>query len=846
MRRIGISACVASLCTLTGLAIGSPQSHGDETVPAAMVREYSTSQESWQAILLRNDSATQQTVRRHILMVDTSASQVGYIREIQLKLVEELANLLPANSAVQLVAIDSLYQPLTDGFVSPVSAEFAHGRRRLRTRTPLGATNIRNAVQEIVQASGGEATSVLWIGDGISSLHPLSADEISSLTASLNDSLISLHSIVLGPDTNPTLPATFANLTGGVTHLDAGSVVAAKTIAASLRTRGVQIQSVSADGVELATANSTTWLRPDRHTVLFRRGAIDNSIRSIAVTLDNGATVKWDSPVCTTVGAEVRQFVEAVAKTNGLVTPIASVAMYDAATREFNEFIDKSARVASRLDRLGHARQSRQVAMHASALDSGNERVKTLLTSLQDENPFLGTESADDSFQESDVQTGSLADVEAMIKIRTQKLQQATDTIIDEARVYTADQPEYAESLLKDLLATIRATNEVAADARLELESRVIGAIATVQNRRDQIEQIRERRAVGRAVEEAQANLLAQQDLKEKELQTLIDSVRGLLVRAREGDIEAYEDAEAAARVAIELEPGNGPATQALMVAEAAGQLDKARRLRELRADRFLEALYQVELSHVPFPDEPPVQYPPTDVWRALTLTRVPKYSALSLQSQSKTEEWLNRMLSEPIPLLDYPQDTPVIEILEFLSTYYTDTWGAVGGGTGSDYRMSIWTDKVMLDDEGIESLSEITTTGDIYLQGQTLRTALRLIFSKTEPVLAYIIQDDVLKITSDELANSDEYLDTRIYPVGDLVIDPTPPQGAGGGGIGGGGIGGGGIGGGGFGGGGFGGGGGGFGGGGGQFSVPPSWEALLNADDAGITTDGLKKKQGR
>jgi len=841
MRRIGISACVASLCTFAGLAIGSPHASADENVPAAIVREYSTSQDSWQVIFLRNTTPAKRDVHRHILMVDTSASQVGYIRDVQLRLIDDLAELLPADSAVQLVAIDNLYHPLTNGFVSPASAEFARARKRLRTRTPLGATNVRNAVEQIAKTANGDATSVLWIGDGISSLHALSAVEISSLATRLAEARVCMHSIVLGPETNPVLPASFANLTGGVTHQNSGSALSAESIADSIQTRGKQIESVRADGVELSAANSTVWLRSDRHAVLYRRGDLDGGLRSVEAKLYDGTTVDWANPALTSAGAEVRNLVDSVTKNDGFVTSIASLAMYESATQEFHEFIDKSARVASRLERLGHGRQSRQVAQQAAALDSGNDRVKTVLTSLQEDNPFLAPASGDDSLQESDTQTGSLADVETMVRIRTQKLHQATDSIIDEARRYTADQPEYAESLLKDLLATIRASNEVAAGARQELESRVIGAIATVQNRRDQIEQIRERQAVSRAVEEAQANLLAQQDLKEKELQTLIDSVRGLLVRAWEGDIEAFEDAEAAARVAIELEPGNGPATQALMMAEASGQLDKARRLRELRADRFLEALYQVELSHVPFPDEPPVQYPPTDVWRALTLTRQPKYSALSLQSESKTEAWLNRMLSEPVPLLDYPRDTPVIEILEFLATYYTDTWGAVGGSTGSDYRMSIWPDSLLLEDEGLDSLADISTTGDIFLQGQTLRTALKLIFSKTEPKLAYIIQDDVLKITSDELANSDEYLDTRIYPVGDLVIDPEPPANTGGGGGFGGGAGGG-----------FGGGGGGFGGGGGggfgggQFSVPPAWETLLNADNNGITNDGLKKKQGQ
>ena len=249
--------------------------------------------------------------------------------------------------------------------------------------------------------------------------------------------------------------------------------------------------------------------------------------------------------------------------------------------------------------------------------------------------------------------------------------------------------------------------------------------------------------------------------------------MRGLLERARHGDTDAYEDAEAAARVAITIKPGNGPATQALMNSEANGHLDKARVLRELRADRFLETLYQVELSHVPFPDEPPVLYPPADVWRALTLTRQEKYSAFALHKQSKIEGWLNDMLDEPVPSLDYRGDTPLSEILDFLAEYYTETYGAVGGSASNEFRMVIWPDKAELDEETIDSLDDVIVS-DIELDGVPLRTALKLIFERTtDPPLTYVIQDDVMKITTVTAANDEGALETRIYPVGDLVIPP-------------------------------------------------------------------------
>ena len=840
MRCSGLSACAAVLLIL--LPGGTP---GSEVMGAvdegdAVVVEYSAGRESWQAIALRDTAPGKPTIRRHLLIVDTSASQVGYVRSAALKLVDDIANHLPAGNQVQLAVVDSLCQPLTDGFVSPQSAEFSQARRRLSSRTPLGATNLRLALDHVLSVAGGQPMSVCFIGDGVTALHVLTKEEIREVTDRMAASRVSVHWIVTGPIASSVVPSALAGRTGGTVVSLESELPDGRAVVASLQIQPTRIESVSAGGQEIPVINECSWLRPDVHTVLFS-GDRHVAKEPLTATLADGRTVTWKAAVSRPGGAEVRVLSERFAETGGVVHPAASLQLLGKAADEFQTLMDRSVRVARRLQRMGREGASLAVIRQAAALDPQNDEVAAVLTSLDSSETAGGDDSADDRLTEDDVIDGSLEDVSARLRRRTQKMVHTTETTIDEARRYAAEQPEYAESLLKDLLATVEATTDIADDVRVQLRARIASAIGQVQRRREEREAVRERQAVRRAVEEAQANLLAEEARQEKDLQTIIDQVRGLLYRASQGDTNSYEDAETAARIAIELKPGNGPATQALMMAEASGQLDKARRLRELRADRFLEALYQVELSHVPFPDEPPVQYPPTDVWRALTLTRKPKYSSLSLQSQSKTEEWLNRMLSEPIPLLDYPGEASLDEILSFLADYYTETWGSVGGGTGSDYRMTIWPDFQILSEEAIDSLEDVTVQ-DIVLEGITLKTALKLIFERTDPELTYIIQDDVVKITTAEVANSDEYLDTRIYPVGDLVIPATPPAG-GAGGFGRGGAGGA------FGGAGgaFGGAGGGFGGiGGGAFSVPPEWNALLEAGEGGITNAVLKKKRTR
>ena len=109
---------------------------------------------------------------------------------------------------------------------------------------------------------------------------------------------------------------------------------------------------------------------------------------------------------------------------------------------------------------------------------------------------------------------------------------------------------------------------------------------------------------------EAQRLTSDQLVLRDERLTSLIEKVRALMNEGNAGNEQAFEQAELVARTTIEVAPYNGVSWQSIFVTEAANQLDRIMRLRLLRSDKFLEALYLVEKAHVPFPDEPPLLYP--------------------------------------------------------------------------------------------------------------------------------------------------------------------------------------------------------------------------------------------
>ena len=79
--------------------------------------------------------------------------------------------------------------------------------------------------------------------------------------------------------------------------------------------------------------------------------------------------------------------------------------------------------------------------------------------------------------------------------------------------------------------------------------------------------------------------------------------------------------------------------------------------------------------------------------------------------------------------------------------------------------NIEIQLDKRVLADVDITGRTPVT----INVKGISLKAALRLMFRDMQPELTYVIADEVLLITTPDVA--EEMLITRVYPVGDLVV---------------------------------------------------------------------------
>jgi hypothetical protein len=117
MRHLAGSFCslglgLSALCHAV-MADSQPQNAGRD---AFVFRNVQQADDHF-AVALRSQQQGM-TIERHLVLIDTSASQTGKFRSDSLELLKSLGSTLPQNHLVQVVAVDSTFAPLSEGFVN--------------------------------------------------------------------------------------------------------------------------------------------------------------------------------------------------------------------------------------------------------------------------------------------------------------------------------------------------------------------------------------------------------------------------------------------------------------------------------------------------------------------------------------------------------------------------------------------------------------------------------------------------------------------------------------------------------------------------------------------------------
>ena len=348
------------------------------------------------------------------------------------------------------------------------------------------------------------------------------------------------------------------------------------------------------------------------------------------------------------------------------------------------------------------------------------------------------------------------------------------------------------------MLANVESAPSIDPELRNDLESQLRSAIQSASRRENEYVESQRTLESVRSGQDTLTQLLQDTFRREATLKTLSQQMNALIDDGR------YQEADA--EVAI---PFTELAGDTLTRDSTAGRqfgytplalqtYERDRRYTKLRERNFVDVFSNVLKAHIPFVDEPPVQFPEADVWRRMSLRRLERYGAIELVGGGGREKQIEASLNE-----------------ETSQSFNEEPLNSAMERIAETHGIPIVIDNTALEEIGLSEEEPMTLS----LNNVSLRSFLRIFLREKE--MTYVIKDEVMKITTQDAAAADPV--RKIYPVGDLVVPIIQLGGAGGGGGGGLGGGGGGLGGGGggLGGGGGGGLGGGGGGGGGLFAVP-------------------------
>jgi tetratricopeptide (TPR) repeat protein len=354
------------------------------------------------------------------------------------------------------------------------------------------------------------------------------------------------------------------------------------------------------------------------------------------------------------------------------------------------------------------------------------------------------------------------ADVEARIAVADQRLTQVVNDAIRTALRMVGHDPDGAHEFLKRTLDSVRGDPDVSNRVRLRLADRVERALQDVDTRgaavkRDQALDLSAQAAAANRLDKAQENKLQEDRLRER-----MRVFHSLMDQAREE--EAFNHALAIRRDLIDQGlPVPASVTAGYQTGLAGFHLREEQELRRLREERFLATMLQVEKSHVPFPDEPPVQFPTPALWRKLTDLRKARYESTTFGSEMPARAFeLQKLLATPVHFegLDDPKTT-LLEALDALAKKYQVTFDVNEKAFKFENVMDVLK-------------TEVAQPNPIPPMKTTLATVLRKILARV-PVgsgATWLIRRDVIEITTGTFASAEKTV--RVYPVADLVT-PIP-----------------------------------------------------------------------
>ncbi|MDZ4818789.1 MAG: hypothetical protein SGJ20_07435 [Planctomycetota bacterium] len=308
------------------------------------------------------------------------------------------------------------------------------------------------------------------------------------------------------------------------------------------------------------------------------------------------------------------------------------------------------------------------------------------------------------------------------------------------ARGMTEKEPKRALEMLKQLRANVAAANLEVNDRDHQLRRLDMTINQTeqyIKANASQIELDEQNHEVEQQVKQGQEKSIEVDD----KMKALVDEFNKLVEEQR------FAEAELVAKRAAALDPDNLVVTSLLINGRVLNRMYQQQVINDAKEGGFIDEMINIDRAAVPFPGN--IEFPNIREWQQLSTNRGQR---LAEQGRRRTdvEKQIEQKLSTPVELnVDRKPLNEVVADLRKLA------------------GINILLDPTGLAAEGVSAETPITFD---LSNAIPMKSYLNLIL---EPLrLSYIIQDNVLKITSVEMTKGVVYQQT--YQVADLVI-PIP-----------------------------------------------------------------------
>ncbi len=754
----------------------------------------------------------------YLLLVDTSASQVGEPLLSARKLVEEIAATAGKDDRISLwtVNIPEATKDLTHGFRAPQSAAVRDALARLKAEVPLGDTDLNQGIARAAASFEIEPTrqrAIVFLGDGMSLHNPITAGDRSRLCDDMVRNEIAFFPIPVGPKLEPQNLHGFASGTGGrVVRLAARDRVA-ETVGELRKAVAAPVLyptrlAFEGDAVVESVPTRLPPLRPDVPTLVIGKlkpaatlaYALEGSIAGTRVRVEAAEAVKepeidnfflvgmfqqWrnakDQPALMQADRALAFAQEANQMARAELLAEAEQALakdrLDAAARLFKQVTDLDPNDveargglqvvekirSGKLTKDELRRQLNRPAGEALVIEKRKETGQSEIR--RDRLEHLLAQAAQPPAREAvppPAPAGAANPAGDLLRqqrqrqaIEEQRVTQSVEESLREARRVLPSNPQDARDLLKRSLAAVRDNLDIGDAVRTALVGRLEGALRNAEIEgarivRDQAERLRLL-----AVAQERVAQRAAATAYEERIQGRMRVFHTLMNQARFED--AYKQALAITQDAInEGAPIPVAVTAAYDIGLVATNLKEVQELRRVREQRYLLTMLQVEKSHVPFPDEPPVQFPPAATWRELTRLRKERYESTGLSEEDPATLRRVRELRDATarPVTFEFESGPLKDALGFLN---------------ERYNVPIIVDTEAFKEIGVNDV-ENSPVKLSKVSGVSLGTVLRLLLAQVQGT--YIIRREFIEVTTGQRQAAEKTI--RVYPVADLVI-PIP-----------------------------------------------------------------------